>query len=296
LVATGGGFLVAWTGEGPGDRRGVYTRAIQQEAPTLSTADVTVTEGDSGQQLVNFDVSLSSASLETVTVDFATTDDSAIAGQDYEPTSGTVTFTPGSTMETIQVAVLGDTLDEPDEAFALSLTNASHASIAVGQATGTVQDNDPEPSITISDVTVTEGDTAQVLATFDVTLSAASDRSITVDFATCDGTTTSGLDDQSTTGTLTFETGSTQRTIQVTVLDDTLDEADDIFVATLTNAFHASIADSQGTGAIEDNDPEPSITINDVAVTEGNTGQCAGPAIFARHALGSNIFESLELS
>ncbi len=89
---------------------------------------------------LTFTVTLNPAADSTVTVDYATADGTAIAGQDYVAASGTVTFAPGETTKTVDVTVLNDAATDGDETFTLSLTNASNATIASGVATGTIQD------------------------------------------------------------------------------------------------------------------------------------------------------------
>jgi chitinase len=116
-------------------------------APQLSVGDVSVREGNSGTVSAVFTVTLSAPSSQTVTVAYATQDGTATAGGDYQATSGTLTFAPGETAKTIAVAVNGDTVPEPDETFRLILSNATNAVIAVGQATGTILNDDgPPPS------------------------------------------------------------------------------------------------------------------------------------------------------
>ncbi len=91
--------------------------------PALSIDDVEVKEGNGGATDATFAVSLSSASAATVTVDCATTDATASEPADYAASAGTAVFAPGSTRESVVVPVQGDALDEPNEAFFVSLSN-----------------------------------------------------------------------------------------------------------------------------------------------------------------------------
>jgi hypothetical protein len=84
-------------------------------------------EGDSGTTPFTFTVSLSLAYDQTVSVDFATRDYTAVAGEDYLATTGTLTFDPGETVRTVTVMVLGDVAADPDEGFYLDVTGASAA-------------------------------------------------------------------------------------------------------------------------------------------------------------------------
>ena len=107
----------------------------------ISVADATVTEG-AGAQL-DFVVSLSRSATSTVTVDYFTRNGTAIAGQDYTATSGTLTFAAGETTRTVAVPVLDDAHDEGSETMKLKLTNASGARITDRKAIGTIVNSDP---------------------------------------------------------------------------------------------------------------------------------------------------------
>ncbi len=239
----------------------------------LAIADTTVTEGDSGTVSAVFTVTLSPTRTQAVTVTYATADGTATAGQDYTAASGTLVFNPGEASKSITVAVLGDTTDEPNETFTVTLSNAQGADIVDAQGVGTIVDDDGLPSLTINDATVTEGDSGTVNAVFTVTLSPASGSLVTVDYATADGTATAGQDYTATSGTLVFNPGETSKTITVTVQGDQVDEGSaETFTVTLSNAQNATIYDGQGVGTITDDDTA-TLSVNDPApVTEGDSG------------------------
>ncbi len=115
--------------------------------PTISVADARANEGAGAKAA--FEVSLSRAftsSEHRVTVDYATADGTAKAGEDYTATSGTLTFAPGETAKTVNVPILDDALDEGEETFVLRLSNATGGRIADGEATGTIVNDDPIPT------------------------------------------------------------------------------------------------------------------------------------------------------
>ena len=117
---------------------------------------------------------------------------------------------------------------------------------------------DPQPpELSIDNVSVTEGDSATTDATFAVSLSEASSQTVTVNFATADGTATAGTDFQSSSGTLTFAPGDTSKTVSVPIIDDIVDEPDEIFLVNLSNPTNATISDARGEGTITDDDPPP---------------------------------------
>ena len=247
------------------DGDGTGTITDNDKPPALTIDDVTVTEGPGA--VAEFTVTLSAAATDAVTVDYATSDGTARADLDYTASSGTLAIPAGGTYGTIQVSVLDDTIDEPDETFTVTLIRAANATIEDGDGTGTITDNDKPPALTIDDVAVTEGPGA--VAEFTVTLSAAATNAVTVDYATSDGTARADLDYAASSGTLAIPAGGTYGTIQVSVLDDTIDEPDETFTVTLIRAANATIEDGEGTGTITDNDKPPALTIDDVTVTEG---------------------------
>jgi large repetitive protein len=241
--------------------------------PSITISDVTVTEGNTGTVNATFTVSLSAASGQAVTVNYATANGTATAGSDYQAQSGTLTFAPGETTKTITVLVNGDTLYEPDESFFINLTSPTNAVIADGSGTGIIQNDDPiPPSLVISDVSVTEGNTGTVNATFTLSLSAAYAQPVTVHYETANGSATAGSDYMAMSGDVNFGIGETTKTITVPVNGDVLNEADETFLVNLSGAANAMIADGQGVATILNDDSVPALAISDVTVTEGNAG------------------------
>lgn len=242
------------------------------QVPLLSINDVAVTEGDAGTVQADFTVTLSRSSNLPVTVDVTAVDRSATtANGDFNVAVGTLTFAPGETTKTFSVDVNGDEAPELDETFVVDLQNATNAGIEDARGVGTIL-NDDSPIISISDVTVAEGDNGTTTATFAVTLSQAGQTAVSVDFATADGTNnpaTANNDYTPTNGTLNFAIGETRQTIDVTILSDTDVELDESFVVNLTNSVGAMLLDNQGLGIIA-NDDSPNASIDDVTVAEGN--------------------------
>ena len=117
--------------------------ATVQGPPSLAVEDAAVDEGP-GAALA-FTVTLSRAASGTVTVDYATSDGTAVAGQDYTAATGTLSFAAGETEKTVSVTVLDDVHDDPGETLTLTLTNATGAWIEDGTATGTIRNSDAMP-------------------------------------------------------------------------------------------------------------------------------------------------------
>ena len=337
----------------------------QAEPPAVSVSDASAAEGDA----VVFTVSLSAASSQQVTVDYATADGTATAGEDYTATSGTLTFQAGETEKTVSVPVIDDTEDDGGETFTLTLSNASGADLGDAEATGTIRDTEtaaelsadfPEsaftskrhtgsddrpqvvvtfsepvasfdrntPSVSVtgasglsvqahtedglenaymffmtpdgnSDVTFAlvadaacasggicttggtvltqvpaswtipgpSGDTSSLSVAdaeateeedstmdFVVTLDPAASDTVTVDYATSDGTAAAGEDYTATSGTLTFTAGEVTKTISVPITDEAEDDGGETFTLTLSNASGAEIEDATATGTFRDTD------------------------------------------
>lgn len=241
-------------------------------APSIAIADTSVTEGNAGTTTAQFTLTLSAPAAQTVTVLYATAAGSATSGSDFTAASGTATFNPGATTTTVPVSVIGDAVFEAAESFAVNLSGAVNATITDAQGTGTILNDDAVPSLTITDVTVAEGNAGTAIATLTVTASASSSQTMTVNYATANGTASAGADYVAASGTLTFAAGVTSQSINVTVNGDALNEAAETVLVNLSAAINASIAGAQGVATITDDDPVPSIAIADRTVTEGNAG------------------------
>jgi subtilisin family serine protease len=224
----------------------------------ISISDVTHAEGTGATTTFTFNVTLSSASNNTIMVDFDTDDGTAtIAGGDYVSNSGTLEFAPGDTLKTVSVAVNADSLVESNESFFVLLSNATGgATIADDRGQGTIQNDDfAVPTISITDVSLTEGNKSFKNFNFVVTLSASSAQTVTVNYATANGTATTANNDYSSkSGTLSFSPGTTSLTVSVRVRGDRTVEPNETFYVNLSGATNAVIGDSQGLGTIVNDD------------------------------------------
>ena len=245
---------------------GTATMTITDDdvAPTISINDVSTADEAAGS--TNLVATLSTASARTITVDYATSDGTATASSDYTAGTGTITFAPNVTTQNIPIAVLADTVDEVDETVTVTLSNPSNVTINDGIGELTITDDDGAPSLSIADLT-TPDETA-VSRAMTVTLSAASSKTVTVDFATADGTATAANDYISTSGTITFNPGITSQTVSVTIVQDTIDEAHETFDVVLSNATNASISDATGVMTVTDDEATPSLSIADASTAD----------------------------
>ena len=199
-------------------------------------------------------------------MNYATANGTATAPADYTSASGTLDFAAGDTSETIIVTVQGDALDELDETLGVHLSNPLEATIADADAVGTILDDDQTPTLSATGGTVSEGHAGSRPLTFTVALSAASGRSVTVNYSTADGTAQAPGDYTATTGALTFAPGQTSRTVDVSVIGDTLDENNETFTFALSAPTGATLQTGVATGTIADDDALPSVSVNDASV------------------------------
>ena len=243
---------------------------VQFSAPTYSV-------GESGPS-ATITATRSGGAQGAISVDYASSDITATAGTDYTTSSGTLSWADGdATDKSFSVAIVDDSLDEADEDVGLALSNPTGGAALGTQSTAilTIVDNDPTPTLSIDDVSLAEGDAGTQTFTFTVSLSAPSGLAVSVDFATSDGSATSGSDFTSTSGTLTFAPGEVSKTIDVTVQGDTVVEPDEGFSVDLSNAVNATILDGTGAGLIINDDAAGSIQFSAPTYTIAEDGVSA---------------------
>jgi len=226
-----------------------------------------VLEGDSGTTSLVFPVLLDRPAATDVTVDFQTFDHTAVAGQDYLATSGTLLIPAGAVRAEISVPVLGDTVAEPNESFRLVLSSISpNARLMRSRQFGGIRDDEPRLRAWPADVHEGSAGTTDLL--FGVTLSRASATDVSVDFATSDGTATAGSDYTATSGRLTIPAGQTLAFIHVPVIGDAAAEGDETVLLTLSNpSANALLGSAVATGAILEDDAPRMTGWNDTGVT-----------------------------
>ena len=240
--------------------------------PSLSISPASVLERDSESTNAVFEVTLSPASGQIVSVGFATSDRTATAGPDYSAESGTLDFQPNQVSKTISVPVFGDTIIETaNELFFVNLFAPENAIIAVDQTFGIIVDNEPLTTVSIGDASVIESDDGFVNAVFPVRLADPISRTVTVTFSTIDETAKVNADYVLNSGTLEFLPQDTEKELFVQVLGDRLNEANELFKVVLSNPVEVLIDDGEGIGTIEDDDPVPFASIENRSDFEGNT-------------------------
>ncbi len=123
------------------DAQGVGT-VDDDDGPLVSVGSASVAEGNAGTVAASFTVSLSASSVQNVVVAYATANGTATSGGDYAVTSGSLTFSPGTTSLPVTVAVNGDTTPEPDETFYLAVTSVQEGDVSQGAGLGWILDDD----------------------------------------------------------------------------------------------------------------------------------------------------------
>ena len=266
----------------PGASSATGTIVDDDGPPSISIEDGKAREG---ARRIDFAVTLIPQSAQVVEVPYLTSDVTAVAGKDYVAvTNGTLTFSAGQTEKRIRVTVTDDSLDEDDETFEVTLTEPPNAELGSATATGTIEDDDDEPQLTISNVSASEADG---MLDFTVRLNRASGKTVSVAYETSGapdgGTATEGSDYTRTTGILTFDATAdppeTEQTISVPVSNDALNEANETFTFTLSNpsnaVFPRGAMSLSATGTITNDDPLPTLTFSNMSRTysggEGGT-------------------------
>src|SRR6185503_18355515 len=241
-----------------------------------------VTEGNSGQTQMIFTVSLFKLAFQDVTVNYATADGTATAPDDYTAVSGVLTIPAGSSQGKIAVPINNDLMFEPNETLTLNLSNPQGATFVIkSQGTGNIKDNDPQPTITVNDIELAEGNSGVTPFNFSISLSNPSYQPITVQYATADGTATAGSDYQAANATFTFQPGQPFKNVplSVNVVSDTVIESKETFLLNLSNPVNATIAKPQGVGTIVDDDAAAEPTIQFSQATYAAAEQLAAMTV-----------------
>jgi hypothetical protein len=259
------GQFISATATDPVNNTSEFAKNISAPAPAagilqFSGTSVSVSEGVGTAHVT---VTRTGGSTGAVTLDYTTSDGSgnaAVAGSDFTATSGQLSFADGVTSKVIDVDITNDVVSEPTENFRLILSNPTGGAL-LGPNTifnVNITDNDA-PTVSISDVSLNEGNSGTTNATFVVTLSGAHFQSATVNYSTgVTGTATSGVDYQPASGQLTFAIGETSKNVTVLVNGDADAEPDETFFVNVTSSL--GLADGQGQGTILNDDaPGPKL-------------------------------------
>ncbi|HEX8150361.1 MAG TPA: Calx-beta domain-containing protein [Pyrinomonadaceae bacterium] len=196
--------------------------ASARQLPVLSVKPASVNEGDSGSTDVPVTVELSAPSSQTVTVQYRTVEYTAFAGSDFQHVTGTLTFAPGVTQRTVNVPVLGDTVDELDEYLFVQLSNATNAGVSVSSNPPLlfIYDDDPTPRDTRLSATNYSFDEGAGVASVVVRRTGDLSVASSVNYSTGDISATQAQDYTAAYGTLTFAPGESEKAVNVFITND----------------------------------------------------------------------------
>jgi hypothetical protein len=269
VTADASGVVVAWTSEAQdGDGYGIYAQRFSPlGASTISfvLASSHVAEGGgnapAGVRLTTAD---GQPTTGPTSVDYASADGTATAGADYTATSGTLSFpagTPDGTIQPILVPILQDVLQESGETLTLTLSNPTGVELGEFVTHTVTIDDDDGPVVSVGDASTPEGPSGLVTPlSIPVTLSISSILTVSVDFATNDGTATAASDYAPLSGTLVFAPGETSTAVTVSVYGDDIREPDETFTVDLSNPTNATLGDAQGVVLIVNDDSGTELT------------------------------------
>lgn len=220
-----------------------------------------------------------------ISISYATSNGAATAGSDYTATSGTLSWANGdSANKSFTVPITNDSNYEAAETFVVTLSNPTNGSIlgSPSQATVTITNDDAAPTFAITSA-LSVGEAAGSV-TVTVTKSGSTTLSHAVNYATANGTATSGSDYTATSGTLTFASNETSKTFTVPIINNSTYGGNKAFSINLNSPTNgATLGASTATATIQEDESAPSFSINNVSINE-----TAGSATFTVTKTGAS--------
>ncbi|PKQ62801.1 hypothetical protein BZG02_11425 [Labilibaculum filiforme] len=243
-------------------------------APKITVSNQTYNE-DAGT--ISFAVSLNTASGKTISTNYSITDNTAVHPADYTAPNytGTLSFAPSETSKNITFNIIDDNIYEPgtDEYFTLLLNNLVNTTAGNTSANISITDNETPPVITIANASKTEGQNI----VFQANLSHPANTAITFNYEIVLSNGSGKAKQQDfvnystfSTGTITIPAGQLNVNFPAFVtLDDNANEQAETFLVNFTSASNATFANTSATGTILDNEGNPTLSIANASVTEG---------------------------
>ncbi len=270
--ARSGSFSAASGGNLPGDISWAADYApgsfsVRAARPSLTVADASVTEGDTGTRQLTFTLTQSENLLAGTSVAAATLDGSAtvagpaFGGNDYDATSVTATIPLGSTSTTVDVPVRSDVVYEHDDAFTLELSAPDNLTISDGSAAGTIVNDEAVPALTVGDLAVIEKDPGLTSsAAVKATLSGPSAFTTTAKWSTNPGTATAS-DYTPKSATVSFTPGTVLKTLSVPITGDLTTESDETFGVALSNGAPSGDVTTGAAATVTIRDDDAAVSI-----------------------------------
>ena len=233
------------------------------DGPRIPNISISSSSTSESSGTASVSVELSNPFNQEIVLNYSTSDDTAEAASDYTASTGTITFAPSETTKSISLDIIDDGIFEVDEIFDVNFTlgATSLGNLVNDTASITISDDDDAPIFGIAGANVKEEDGT---ASITITKTNPVQMDITVNYATADGTALAGLDYVAANDSVTFAANETQKTISVSIIEDSLDEDEESFSVSLTGASQGAVqeAESAAVVSIEDNDDAPSISIS----------------------------------
>ncbi|HEX5591393.1 MAG TPA: Calx-beta domain-containing protein [Candidatus Limnocylindrales bacterium] len=271
--------LGAPTGANLGTSIGTVT-ILNDDTTVVSIGGATAAEGNAGATTVTLTLTISNPSSTPVSVAWATSDGTAVAGSDYVAASGTVTFAAGATSAMITLSILGDTAFEATEAFGVTLSSPQGLTIGTGSATVTITNDDAQPTVSLAATDASAGEAGSNVGVFTITRAANLTGSLVIGLAWSGTASTADYSVSVSGGTLaadrssiTMSGGVASATITITPVDDTaVESAETVSLALVAGTGYGLASPTSGSVSIADNDvgAAPTISIADRTVTEDN--------------------------
>ncbi len=237
-----------------------HTLTITDTIPAISlSGSEKIVEGD----LASYTVSLSKASISDITVNYLAQDGSAQAGVDFNALSGTLTIPAGQTSATLTVQSLDNaTICQANRIFSFVLSSPSGASLSTSTISTAIEDND-FPNLTMSDVSVTEGQSAVLTAT----LSQSCGFDVRFSWNTANGTALAGTSYTAANGTLLIPAGTTSKTISVNTINNSVDQGNLNFAVNLSDPSKVNLVTSSASVTIIDDESAPKLRFSQSSAT-----------------------------
>jgi uncharacterized delta-60 repeat protein len=229
------------------------TLTIVDDDPLLQFGSASYGVGENAGS-VSVPVARVGATARQSTVNYSVTAGTAAHGSDFTAASGTLTFAPGETSKNISVPIVDDAVNELDETFELNLSGVTGGQLGRARASVTIQNDDPLPTISVNDVTITETDSGVATAHFTVTRTGLIDRTVSVIMRPVDGTALAGEDYDPIDYHVSIGSAGTSASVPVFVLGDTNPEQDERFYVNLTDPVNVTVARGQGAADVKDNE------------------------------------------
>lgn len=249
---------------------------------TIALQTNTLNVAESGQQVL-VPIVRDGVTTESASIEYSTGDITAIAGEDYEPTSGTATFAPGETLLNIPVTILNDDLNEANEQFSFAIGNGTNAQVGLPRTTQiTIEDNDQSTTESGIEFVQAVSTVQENIGEVSITVQRTGDLSqaASVQYETFEDEAR-GQDFSAAAGTLNFGPGEAQQTFSITIQNDTLPEIGEDIGLQLSNPQNAELGPQTiARIRIEDDDEHPFTVRSETVVESLGGGRRSGISSF----------------